>query len=152
MPLLITTIKQKAKRAAVEGDQNVSITTQLVKQKAKWEAIEDGDHNASITTHTKKNRKKNNKKKKQKAMREPQSYKELQRVRTAQDHRLIVEPRWAKPKTYHQAPTHWLKFYEKVVIESEARIAVVLLKSETYPSTMVGLIKRHAVCRIISRQ
>ena len=36
----------------------------------------------------------------------------------------IVEPRRAKPKTYRQAPTHWLKFYE------QARTAVVLLKSE----------------------
>ena len=35
------------------------------------------------------------------------------------------EPRRAKPKTYRQAPTHWLKFYEEVVIESEARTAVV---------------------------
>ena len=42
----------------------------------------------------------------------------------------IVEPRWAKPKTYRQAPTHWLKFYEAAVIESEARTAVVQLKSE----------------------
>ena len=25
----------------------------------------------------------------------------------------IVEPRRAKPKTYRQAPTHWLKFYEE---------------------------------------
>ena len=41
----------------------------------------------------------------------------------------IVEPRRAKPKTYRQAPTHWLKFYEEV-IESEARTAVVQLKSE----------------------
>ena len=31
----------------------------------------------------------------------------------------IVEPRRAKPKTYLQAPTHWLKFYEEAVIESE---------------------------------
>ena len=30
----------------------------------------------------------------------------------------IVEPRRAKPKTYRQAPTHWLKFYEETVIES----------------------------------
>ena len=30
----------------------------------------------------------------------------------------IVEPRRAKPKTYRQAPTHWLKFYEEAVIES----------------------------------
>ena len=28
----------------------------------------------------------------------------------------IVEPRRAKPKTYRQAPTHWLKFYEEAVI------------------------------------
>ena len=42
----------------------------------------------------------------------------------------IVEPRRAKPKTYSQAPTHWLKFYEEAVIESEARTAVVQLKSE----------------------
>ena len=31
----------------------------------------------------------------------------------------IAEPRRAKPKTYRQAPTHWLKS------ESEARTAVV---------------------------
>ena len=42
----------------------------------------------------------------------------------------IVEPRRAKPKTYCQATTHWLKFYEEAVIESEARTAVVQLKSE----------------------
>ena len=42
----------------------------------------------------------------------------------------IVEPRRAKPKTYRQAPTHWLRFYEEAVIESEARTAVVQLKSE----------------------
>ena len=42
----------------------------------------------------------------------------------------IVEPRRAKPKTYRQVPTHWLKFYEEAVIESEARTAVVQLKSE----------------------
>ena len=29
----------------------------------------------------------------------------------------IVEPRRAKPKTYRQAQTHWLKFYEEAVIE-----------------------------------
>ena len=40
----------------------------------------------------------------------------------------IVEPRRAKPKTYRQAPTHWLKFYQEAVIESEARTAVVQLK------------------------
>ena len=42
----------------------------------------------------------------------------------------IVEPRRAKPKTYRQVPTYWLKFYEGAVIESEARTAVVQLKSE----------------------
>ena len=42
----------------------------------------------------------------------------------------IVEPRRAKPKTYRQAPTHRLKFYEEAVIESEARTAVLQLKSE----------------------
>ena len=42
----------------------------------------------------------------------------------------IVEPRRAKSKTYSQAPPHWLKFYEEVVIESEARTAVVQLKNE----------------------
>ena len=42
----------------------------------------------------------------------------------------IVEPRRAKPKTYHQALTHWLKIYEEAVIGSEARTAVVQLKSE----------------------
>ena len=35
------------------GDQNASITIQLVKQKAKWADIEDGDLNTSITTHIK---------------------------------------------------------------------------------------------------
>ena len=44
----------------------------------------------------------------------------------------IVEPRRAKPKTYRQAPIHWLKFYEEVVIESEARTAVVQLKREAH--------------------
>ena len=42
----------------------------------------------------------------------------------------IVEPRRATPKTYRQAPTHCLKFYEEAVIESETRTAVVQLKSE----------------------
>ena len=37
----------------------------------------------------------------------------------------IVEPRRAKPKTYRQASTHWLKFYKEAVIESEARTAGV---------------------------
>ena len=40
----------------------------------------------------------------------------------------IVEPRRAKPKSYRQAPTHWLKFYEEAVIESEARTAIVQSK------------------------
>ena len=35
------------------------------------------------------------------------------------------------PKTYRQAPTHWLKFYEEAIIESEARTAVEQLKSES---------------------
>ena len=42
----------------------------------------------------------------------------------------IVEPRRPKPKTYRQAQTHWLQFYEDAVIGSEARTAVVQLKSE----------------------
>ena len=41
----------------------------------------------------------------------------------------IVEPRLANPKTYRQAPIHWLKFYEEAIIESEAQTAVVQLKS-----------------------
>ena len=41
----------------------------------------------------------------------------------------IVEPRRAKPKTYRQAPTHWLKVYEEAVIKSEAQTAVVQLNS-----------------------
>ena len=44
----------------------------------------------------------------------------------------IVEPRRAKSKTYRQAPTHWLKFYEEAVIESEARTAVSLDFSTLY--------------------
>ena len=62
----------------------------------------------------------------------------------------IVEPRQAKPKTYRQAPTHWLKLYEEAIIESEARTTVVQLKSVAYPSVTIGL-TRHAVSRIISR-
>ena len=42
----------------------------------------------------------------------------------------IVQPRRAKPKTYRPAPNHWFKFYEETVIVSEARTAVVQLKSE----------------------
>ena len=41
-------------------------------------------------------------------------------------------------KTYIQAQTWWLKFYEKAVIESEAGIAVVKLKSKAQPK-MIGL-------------
>ena len=51
----------------------------------------------------------------------------------------IVEPPRAKPKTYRQVPTHWLKFYEEAVIESPNRRRAI--KETT----------RHAVCRIISR-
>ena len=36
----------------------------------------------------------------------------------------MVEPRRAKPKTYCKAPSHWLKFYEEAIIESEARTTV----------------------------
>ena len=50
-------VKQKANWAVVEGDQNASTKTQLVKQKAKWADIEDGDDNVFITTHIEKNRK-----------------------------------------------------------------------------------------------
>ena len=35
----------------------------------------------------------------------------------------------AKDISYRQAPTHWLKFYEEAVIESEARTAVVQFKT-----------------------
>ena len=42
----------------------------------------------------------------------------------------IVEPQRAKQKTYRHAPTHWLKVYEETVIETEARTAIVQLKSE----------------------
>ena len=42
----------------------------------------------------------------------------------------IVELWRAKPKTYRQAPTHWLKFYKEAIIGSEARTTVVQLKSE----------------------
>ena len=41
----------------------------------------------------------------------------------------IVEPQRAKPKTYRQAPTHWLKFYEEAVIESEASSHFITLES-----------------------
>ena len=66
-------VKQKAKWAAVEDDQNASITKQLVKQKAKWAAIEDDDHNASNTTHTDKKKTKTKKKKKKKTQRATKS-------------------------------------------------------------------------------
>ena len=44
--------------------------------------------------------------------------------------KLIVELRRAKPKTYFQALTHWLKFYKKIDIASEARATVVQSKSK----------------------
>ena len=37
--------------------KNASITTQVIKQKAKWAAIEGGHHNASITTYFEKKKK-----------------------------------------------------------------------------------------------
>ena len=40
----------------------------------------------------------------------------------------LVEPRWAKPKTNQQAPTHSLKLYEEAAIESETRTTAVQLK------------------------
>ena len=36
----------------------------------------------------------------------------------------IDESRRAKPKPYHEAPTHWLKFYEEAVIESEETLYI----------------------------
>ena len=42
----------------------------------------------------------------------------------------LVEPRRAKPKTKHQAPTHLWKLYEGAVIESEAQTTVMQLKSK----------------------
>ena len=36
----------------------------------------------------------------------------------------IAEPRRAKPKTYRQAPTHWLKFYEEAVWGPNRRRAI----------------------------
>ena len=42
----------------------------------------------------------------------------------------LVEPRWAKPKTNHQATTYSLKLYEEAVIECEARTTALDLKSE----------------------
>ena len=61
----------------------------------------------------------------------------------------LVEPRRAKPKTYRQAPTHLLKFYEDAVIESEAQTIYLAIYLS---STMIGLTTRHAVCPIIFRQ
>ena len=37
----------------------------------------------------------------------------------------IGKPLRAKPKTYRQAQTHWIKFYEEAVIESDVRTVVV---------------------------
>ena len=42
----------------------------------------------------------------------------------------IIDPRRDHTKTYRDYVNHWLKFYEVDVIESEARTAVVQLKSE----------------------
>ena len=42
----------------------------------------------------------------------------------------IVESRRAKPNTYRQASTHWLKCYKEAVIESEAKTAAVQFKSK----------------------
>ena len=42
----------------------------------------------------------------------------------------LVEPRRAKQKTKHQAPTQLWKLYEEAVIESEARTTAVQLKNE----------------------
>ena len=36
----------------------------------------------------------------------------------------LVEPRRAKPKTNHHAPTHSLMLYEEAVIESDARMYI----------------------------
>ena len=41
----------------------------------------------------------------------------------------VCQSKW-NPTAYRPAPTLWLKFYEESVIESEARTAVVQLKSE----------------------
>ena len=70
----------------------------------------------------------------------------------------IVEPRRAKPKTYRQAPTHWLKFYEEAVIESEARKKSLgrgrhrvwgpTRQREAKLLTVIGLTTMHAVCHI----
>ena len=54
----------------------------------------------------------------------------------------IVEPRRAKPKTYRQAPTHWLKFYEEAVIESEANEFELVMVNE--PSTTKKMAKHPA--------
>ena len=35
-----------------------------------------------------------------------------------------------KQTSYRQAPTHWLKYYKEAVIESDARTAMVQLKSK----------------------
>ena len=48
----------------------------------------------------------------------------------ANENQLLNHVRRTKPKIYRQAQTHWLKFYKQAVIESEARTAVVQLKSE----------------------
>ena len=50
--------------------------------------------------------------------------------------------------TYRQAPTHWLKFYDDAVIESEARTAIVQLNIlnsaywNNFPNIAVTVIPR----------
>ena len=56
----------------------------------------------------------------------------------------IVEPRWARPKTSHHAPTK-----AGAIIKSEARPAGVQLKRGAKLLTVIGLAIKHAVCRII---
>ena len=58
----------------------------------------------------------------------------------------IVEPRRAKPKTYRQALTHWLKFYEEAVIEWGPN------RRRATKELSIAINKDwHAVCRTISR-
>ena len=61
----------------------------------------------------------------------------------------IVDPRRVKLKTYRQAPTHWSKFYEEAVIESEARTAVVQLKRRSHPQYVLTSLGRN---KMISRR
>ena len=75
MPIPTQVVKQKAKRAGIEGDQNASITTQLVKQKAKW----------AVKTVTIMLASQNVKKKQTKAMREPKATKSYKEPEQHQD-------------------------------------------------------------------